>query len=418
MSKFFIAAALVLFTLQSCAQTPTINWTSDLNYLQTEFPKKHCGFNKLNNQTFTREIENLKANADHLSDFEIAIQLQQAIASLGDSHSGINISPFINKEQLLPITLQWFSDGLYILHCNNEYKNILGLQLIAINNIPLQTITDSLTTLVAAENKALVKKSVSNYIPILQLLQYFKFANTNEVTLQLTDGNGQTSEQIIKASSKNRDNRASYHIENVPLCYQNGRDWFHSYYQKNDHIYYIKYSNCWSKELQVKYKNGRNADRLPSFAAFEEQTLKEISEVSIDKIIFDVRFNSGRNSEQGTIFIAKLADYLKTHPDVKVYGIIGNKTFSSAILNAIDLKELCNAQLIGEETSGSPNHFGEVRSFKLPESGLKINYSTKYFHRIDGDVHTIVPDHIEETSFEQFKQGIDPVYNWIAEQRN
>ncbi len=416
MSKFFITTALVLISISFYAQNANINWITDLDYLQSEFPQKHCNFGKLNNQSFNSDIENIKRNVKNLNDFEIAIQLQQAIARLGDSHSGSNITPFINKQQILPLGLQWFNDGLYILHTTNEYKSILGLKLTAINNFPLQTITDSLSTLIAVENEAMVKTSIPKFIPMLQLLQYFKFANTNEVTLQLCNSDGITSEHSIKVASINRENRASYHIKNIPLCYQNERDWFHGYYQEKDHIYYIKYSNCWSKELQIKYKDGRNADRLPSFVAFEEQTLKDINSLSIDKIIFDVRFNSGGNSTQGTAFIVKLAKYLKTHPDVKIYGVIGRKTFSSAILNAMDLKKICHAPLVGVETSGSPNHFGEVRSFKLPQSGLNVNYSTKYFQRIDGDVHTIVPDHFEEATFAQFKQGIDPVYNWIAEQ--
>ena len=37
------------------------------------------------------------------------------------------------------------------------------------------------------------------------------------------------------------------------------------------------------------------------------------------------------------------------------------------------------AIFIGEPTGGRPNHFGEVKSFNLPNSGLSVRYSTKYF---------------------------------------
>ncbi|MCZ4695106.1 hypothetical protein [Ancylomarina euxinus] len=96
--------------------------------------------------------------------------------------------------------------------------------------------------------------------------------------------------------------------------------------------------------------------------------------------------------------------------------MIGRKTFSSAIINAMDFKNQTEVILIGEETSGKPNHFGEIRSFDLPHSKLNVTYSTKYFKETDEDINTIVPDVRVETSFEDYMKGVDPVYEWIKEQ--
>jgi C-terminal processing protease CtpA/Prc len=78
--------------------------------------------------------------------------------------------------------------------------------------------------------------------------------------------------------------------------------------------------------------------------------------------------------------------------DYDLYVIIGRHTFSSAILNAIDLKQKAGAVLIGEPTSGKPNHYGEVRSITLPYSGKKLNYSTKYFSTYQQDTDSLYPD--------------------------
>jgi uncharacterized membrane protein len=82
----------------------------------------------------------------------------------------------------------------------------------------------------------------------------------------------------------------------------------------------------------------------------------------------------------------------------------------------MDFKEMTQATFVGEETGGKPNHFGEVRSFSLSSSGLKVNYSTKYFQRVDDDLRTLTPDYIVETTFKDFKNGVDPVYEWISKQ--
>lgn len=78
--------------------------------------------------------------------------------------------------------------------------------------------------------------------------------------------------------------------------------------------------------------------------------------------------------------------------------------------------ELQYGIFIGEETSGKPNHFGEVKSFQLPNSGIRVNYSTKYFKRTDENVSTIRPDIKLEPGFSDFVSGIDPAYEWIKKQ--
>lgn len=43
------------------------------------------------------------------------------------------------------------------------------------------------------------------------------------------------------------------------------------------------------------------------------------------------------------------------------------------------------ATLVGEETGGIPNAFGEVYSFDLPETRLSAGVSSAYFVRANGD---------------------------------
>jgi len=99
-----------------------------------------------------------------------------------------------------------------------------------------------------------------------------------------------------------------------------------------------------------------------------------------------------------------------------LYVIIGKDTFSSAILNAISLREETKANFIGEATGGEPNHYGEVKQFKLPNSQITIRYSTKYFHWLDEDVNTLQPDKMIEETFAAYRSGTDPVLEWIMKQ--
>jgi len=132
--------------------------------------------------------------------------------------------------------------------------------------------------------------------------------------------------------------------------------------------------------------------------------------------VFDLRYNSGGNSLQGTLFIEKIMRHPKILKGIPVFVLIGRKTYSSAIINVMDFKKYSNVTLIGEETAGKPNHFGEVRKFTLPNSGLTVGYSTKYFQRTSGNENTIKPDVEILLSISDFVKGIDPLLEYVIGQ--
>jgi hypothetical protein len=70
--------------------------------------------------------------------------------------------------------------------------------------------------------------------------------------------------------------------------------------------------------------------------------------------------------------------------------------------------------LVGEPTSGTASHFGEVRSFLLPHAKLTVNHSTKFFKRTGGGA-AIEPEIKAEKTFQQYLDGIDPALEAIAQ---
>ena len=59
-------------------------------------------------------------------------------------------------------------------------------------------------------------------------------------------------------------------------------------------------------------------------------------------------------------------------------------TFSSALLNTLTLQQRFHAIVAGQTSSQSLNSYGDIRSFKLPNSGLAVWYCTKYFQMAPG----------------------------------
>ena len=415
MLKFYFIGLLVFTGITGIAQTEkTIDWKSDIEYLKKELPLKHKDlFFQMTKSDYERRLDYLSSQCSLLSDFEIAIKLQQLIAKIGDSHTSVGYAKFIDAEKMLPLQLYWFSDGIYIMQTTREYENILGSRITQINDFGIQSVADSLSTLITVDNQALIKNNIPKMIPVLQLLEYFGFSKGDVLKIEVESTNGQSVKYEIKAGKTNRNNIIGVKSDSLAFCWQNQRAVFIDKYFDRDGIFYLQYNRCTSKEIEEQQGT---VSSLPSFVDFGNKVFDVIQNKPINKLIFDIRFNGGGNSSQGTEFISKLSDYPISKQEKKIYVVIGRQTFSSAIINAMDFKQQTKAIFVGEETGGKPNHFGEVRNFQLPSSGLIINYSTKYFTRTKEDLKSIIPDVIIESSFLDYKKGIDPVYEWIKKQ--
>ena len=265
----------------------------------------------------------------------MAVKLQQLIASFGDSHTELIWQQFIDKNKILPLQVMWFSDGIFVVATIKDNINILGCKIIEINDIPIQTIIDSLSTLITVDNSATIKKTFPNQLPYFQLLEHFFNFKTDSIILQVETPNGEILNSRIRLTQMDRNNAVLIKRDSVSLCNQNKKELFTDNLMKKDNIYYIQYNQCASRERPpVGFKG--NPEQLPSFSEFQEKIIKTINNNDFRKVIFDMRFNGGGSSGQGTELISKLSSIEKINKKGKLYVVIGRATFSSAIINALD----------------------------------------------------------------------------------
>ena len=410
---------LVLFTSLILApaylwgqEVEEIDWKYEIDLLGKELAEKHPDlFLKTDADVFYSEFAQIASAAPELSLFQVSIRLQQVIARMGDAHTGINYHFNIDSGFILPIKCYWFDDGIYILETPVEFEQILGKKLVAINATPIEEVIDSLATLIVDDNHSLVKYHVPRIVIWAQLLEYFGFADHQELTLTVADQQGNLQKQPISLPMADG-NVVTLQTKSIPVGWQEPKAYFRHRYFPENKLYYIQYNRCWSREVEEEFGSGASALFIPSFKEFEKEVFKELKKVQVDRLVFDMRFNSGGNAAQGTKFIQKLCK-TKLKGEGKYYVVVGRKTFSSAIINTVDFIKSTEVVLVGEETGGRPNHFGEVKRFVLPESRLIVNHSTKYFTLLKEDMPTITPDLMAPMTFDLYLKGIDPALEAI-----
>jgi hypothetical protein len=178
-----------------------------------------------------------------------------------------------------------------------------------------------------------------------------------------------------------------------------GNYWFE--YLPESGTLYINYSAC--REMPS-----------PTFAQFARQVIDQAARQPPDTVVFDLRSNGGGNSGVWEPFLRAVRDTAALRPRGRTYVVVGLGTYSSGLLNALELKQEFHAIVVGEPTTERPNHYGDVRRFFLPNSCTEIWHSTKYFSRLPGDPPSLLPDLRAPLTAAHFFAGRDPVLEAIA----
>lgn len=109
-----------------------------------------------------------------------------------------------------------------------------------------------------------------------------------------------------------------------------------------------------------------------------------------------------------------IRDRLALNRKNALFVVIGRGTFSSGMAAAHDLRTRTEATIVGEPIGERPNTFGEMRQLTLPNSGLVVSYSTKFFRLADGEPDAFQPDVTIPPTPQSIVKGVDPVLEWIA----
>lgn len=361
----------------------------DVEYIKKVLPQKHKNlFALISKEEFNNVTQSVidEISMKGYSKKDFIITLLKIFAKIKDTHTTVYTDGLKT-----PVFFEFVDDGFYPFVINENLGNYLGKRLTAIDNIPLDQFIESLESYIVFDNEEIKKIETSKSLKDVRLIKHITNSLENGVSYSFENEDPVN----IKAISRNKA------VSQTSIYRIDGNEWLNmrtNYFVKEiEHTLYFKYSRC------------REDENYPFSKLFLD--LEKVLDIKPEKIIVDLRNNQGGNSSLFDPISKILATYIeKENP--QVFCLINRRVFSSGVLNTHEMKYKLGALLVGQPTGQGVNHYGEVKTFKLPNSEIEVQYSSKYFKLIEDDSTTIKPDVFIEPKIDDFMSGKDPVLSY------
>ena len=405
-----VTVLLVLFAgVPASAQAPRLDdsariagWRSDLALLARELPARHpAWFANVDSVRYRQEVARVDSLIPLRSDAQLFWAMVRLAALAGDAHTSLAPAEGA-RAAILPLRLSWLDDGVYLTAVAREHAELLGSRLDGVGDADLDAALAAVRPFVAAENDSYLRSRLPALLASPEAL----------VAAGLSPGADRASYRLRTPTGVREITLAAVG-EPPPLAASGPADSaaLPLYLRRVNEIHWRQ----WLPESRTMYVQYNRCVRNPEYPMerFVEDVFREADSLGAERLVIDLRLNGGGNSLIFRPFIMRLRGHRLNAPG-RVFAIIGRRTFSSGMMAAVELDRETHATLVGEPTGGSPNHFGEVRSFTLPYSGTRVFHSTRLFRLLPGrDVSTLMPELPVPFRFADWEAGRDPYLETI-----
>lgn len=385
------------------------------------------------------------------------------ITKLKDGHTSLRL-PFISIDKYMqesgkafPYDISIKDNKLWIIKDTTNKNNIpVGAEILSINNIKSKDVINEGLKYLSGEKTNFRMKALEIYFPFMYWTLYGK------------------SDTYIVEYIINYDKR----IVTVDGATYNGINAYMEF-RGNTQGTVNNYSFYTIPEINAGVIDFRSFTNFEAFEKFLDTTFGQINKDKLSNLIIDIRENGGGNSSLGDLLTCYITDknfasysrvdekgsnqiidrykaegqnvqvtedgnsaairngsyfkkitvgaintsyceegipyYIKDKFKGNVYLLTSSYTFSSATDFASIFKDYKLGTIIGEETGGLATSYGDVYSFKLPNTNLDAGVSYKYFVRPSGseDMSSgVIPDYEVSQNIDDIKTDIDTVMEY------
>ncbi len=389
---------------------PANGWLIDLSELRNGLEAGHPDLFHAGRQAEYEAVEaSLGSSAEATQDGERRADLMVAgiarlLATIGEGHTSINSSP----TSYYPFAVHWFAvpgdqsaRELRVVRVQDSYRAYLGDTVVTVGGVAVSQLAATIDPYLSVDRPTGYPRAEANLLTNPRLMRGIGLADGGGVTYGLRDASGS-----LHTVTVGEVDASALHLVDIwsggdkqrALSFQHSDE--RRWYEIVGNTMYLQYNQC----------------DLDAYGFFQG-VVKRLREGDLNRLVIDLRQNGGGISLPGSWFARELSGISAVNRVGGIYVLIGPGTFSSAEMMAADLMDRTKALFVGEPLAESVDSWGEVKRFTLPNSGLVIGHSTRFFNYSKGkDLRTvdgiIKPDPGLERvpTYDEWAAGGDPVY--------
>lgn len=312
---------------------------------------------------FLKVKAEIEGRLDSETDTEFLLDLMRLTALVGDSHTSVSVGSLANF-RAYPFAMIRRGESWYLSAAATEDEDLLCQEVVKLAGRSVREVIDAYETLFSSDNPVHLRRQFRQACNMADIYEYLGLVETGK-PLAVTLKNGKTlSLEPMDREEMNQLEavRISDKIKGQPETAAQKVNYFSK--PLSEDVYYIQYNACQEdKELPME-----------DFAA---QVAKDLEEGRYWRVLLDLRNNGGGSDGVVWPLFEVLRKKMDSENGCELVGLIGENTFSSALINAVEIQEM-GGVLAGEPTGGSVCHFGAVKTFQLPNSKVRGQVSSKY----------------------------------------
>ncbi|MDQ2077752.1 S41 family peptidase [Marinimicrobium sp. ABcell2] len=404
----WVLCSASLLTLAACAQEPTLaeRWAMDIDALQHELESRHIDlYHSISQTELTEQLEAIKRQLPDLTQPEIMVALMRTIQQVGDGHT--QFSYWGAPHHRFPLRLQLFESELRVIGTDQNNPDLLGMRLHAVDDTPLPEVIERLKPVqMGVENAYSERHQLTSTLPVAEVLNGLGVTRSiQSAEFVFMDDEGKLHTRSLTSLPADKAPQAvTITLEpDLPEGFVPNRlslDGLKLYLQPGQSTAYLRFD---------RYPTQRQMER------FARGLKTEFSRQGIQRVIVDLRHNGG-----GDLFVGlTLAWGLILIDDLDwkngIYVLTGPQTFSAAMSNSAQFRQLLNARLVGEPTGANPVGYQDADTFQLPHSGWTVMYSKRLYRFQETETEGVQPDVLIVPDWEQFKNGVDNQLQWVLQ---
>lgn len=394
---FSCVLLLTLSAVDLLTPEQVIRWQEDLQVYERKLSDRHIDlFHSLSEAQFKQGLAQIHAKLSQSTEQQVIVALMQLHHSVGDGHTAIPL--WGRGAPSFPFEFLVQRDQVWVVGVGETHRHLLGARLLAVNGRAAATVIEQLAPVVPfVENPYSRDVRVGHYLTYTDVLLglgiiqpgnarfHFELDGKQE-TIEVAPGKNPALTHQLKAR-RELEQRVVVHDENLWMAMVD--------------------------EGQTLYIYLSRYPAMDAMTAFAKKVQTYAADKQSKNLIIDFRDCFGGNYFVGL----ELASFLVLLDSLDwqhgIYTLISNNTFSAAMSNSAQFRQLLNAKLVGQPTGARPYGYQDGDSFTLPHSGLMVMYSKRLYRFQDVNAITLLPDTFIPLTFDDIKAGKDRVLDWV-----